>query len=306
MNLRFLETFVWVARLKSFSLTAEKLHSTQAAVSHRIAALEKELGVRLFERDTREVRLTPQGADALDHAERIVRLTAEFRQRLSDPKVLRGTVRIGVIGSITYSWLPALIDRVSHAYPGVELQLDADTSVDVAAHLQASEIDLGLLMGPVEAPGIANVELCTYACVWVASPKLDIPQGPLEIAALSRFPILSFPRHSKPYQAMMSYFQRPGIDPEADAVRLHTASLSTLIRMAVDGIGIAAVPAVIIARELAGGALRVLDVRQPFPPLSLHAAYLETGTRPLPALIAGMAREVAAAYCRSRDPAIAW
>ena len=304
MNLRFLETFVWVARLKSFSLTAEKLHSTQAAVSHRIAALEKELGVRLFERDTREVRLTAQGSDALDYAERIVRLAAEFRQRLSDPKALRGTVRIGVIGSITYSWLPALIDRVSHEYPAVELQLDADTSIDVAAHLQASEIDLGLLMGPVEAPGITNVELCSYACVWVASRKLDIPDAPLEIAALARFPILSFPRGSKPYQAMMSYFQRPDLD--VDDVHLHTASLSTLIRMAVDGIGIAAVPATIVEGEIARGALRVLDVRQPFPPLSLHAAYLETETRPLPALIANMAREVAVAYCRARDPAVAW
>jgi DNA-binding transcriptional LysR family regulator len=304
VNLRFLETFVWVARLKSFSLTAEKLHSTQAAVSHRIAALERELGVRLFERDTREVRLTPQGNDAFDYAERIVRLAAEFRQRLSDPKALRGTVRIGVIGSIAYSWLTALIDRVSHEYPAVELQLDADTSIDVAAHLQAGEVDLGLLMGPVEAPGITNIELCTYACVWVASPKLDISDGPLEIAGLSRFPILSFPRGSKPYQAMVSYFQRPGLD--VDAVRLHTASLSTLIRMAVDGIGIAAVPAPIVEGEIARGSLRVLDVRQPFPPLSLHAAYLETETRPLPALIANMAREVAVAYCRSKDPAVAW
>lgn len=304
MNLRFLETFVWVARLKSFSLTAEKLHSTQAAVSHRIATLEKELGVRLFERDTREVRLTPQGVDALDYAERIVRLAAEFRQRLSDPKALRGTVRIGVIGSITYSWLPALIDRVSHAYPAVELQLDADTSIDVAAHLQESTIDLGLLMGPVEAPGITNLELCTYACVWVASPKLDIPEGPLEIAALAHFPILSFPRGSKPYQAMVSYFQRP--DPDIDEVRLHTASLSTLIRMAIDGIGIAAIPMAIIEGEIARGALRVLDVRQPFPPLSLHAAYPETETRPLPALIANMARDVAAEYCRRKGPTVAW
>jgi DNA-binding transcriptional LysR family regulator len=306
VNLRFLETFVWVARLKSFSLTAEKLHSTQAAVSHRIAALEKELGVRLFERDTRDVRLTPQGIDALEYAERIVRLSAEFRQRISDPKALRGTVRIGVIETVTYSWLPALIDRVSHAYPAVVLQLDADTSVDIAAHLKASEIDLGLMMGPVEAPGMTNLDLCTYACAWVASPKLDIPAGPIEIGALSRFPILSFPRHSKPYQAMVSYFQRRDIDPDIDEVRLHTASLSTLIRMAVDGIGIAAIPAAIIEGEIARGALRALDVRPPFPPLSLHAAYPDTETRPLPALIASMAREVAVAYCRSKDPAIAW
>ncbi|MFP3448871.1 LysR family transcriptional regulator, partial [Pseudomonas sp. SIMBA_067] len=59
MNLRFLETFVWVARLKSFRLTAEKLFTTQASVSSRIAALEADLGVKLLLRDSRGVSLTP-------------------------------------------------------------------------------------------------------------------------------------------------------------------------------------------------------------------------------------------------------
>src|SRR4051794_36876028 len=82
LNLRFLETFVWVAKLKSFSLAAEKLHTTQAAVSHRIASLERELGVRLLERNVRDVSLTPHGVDAFVRAERLVQLAAEFKHRL--------------------------------------------------------------------------------------------------------------------------------------------------------------------------------------------------------------------------------
>src|SRR5205823_1954552 len=146
------------------------LHTTQAAVSHRIATLERELGVRLFERDTREVRLTIQGFDAPEQAERIDRLAADFRRRMSDPKVLRGTVRIGVIDTIAYSWLPRLFDRLRRNYPEVMLELSAETSVDIADALQENEVDLGLLMGPAEGPGIVNVYLCTYACQWVASP----------------------------------------------------------------------------------------------------------------------------------------
>ena len=302
LNLRFLETFVWVARLKSFSLTAERMHSTQAAVSHRIAALEQELGVRLLERDTRDMRLTPQGVDAFAHAERLVRLAAEFRRRMSDPKALRGRIRIGVIETIVYSWLPALIDRLSHACPEVVLELDEGTSFDIAERLRVGEADLGLMMGPVEGPGLINIPLCSYASVWLASPKLGVPDGPIEIADIGQFPILSFPRNSKPHLAMTSYFERSGIDD----VRLHTASLATLIRMAVDGIGVTAVPAAVVTREIGEGTLKVLDVRQPFPALSLHAAYLESETRPLPALIAAMAREVAEAYCGTLDPAIAW
>lgn len=90
MNTRFLETFLWAARLSSFSAAAERLHTTQASVSNRIAALERELGVVLFTRDVRCVNLTPAGRLALQHAEKIVNLTGEFRQIVSNREALRG------------------------------------------------------------------------------------------------------------------------------------------------------------------------------------------------------------------------
>ena len=64
MNLRFIETFVLLAELRNFRMTAERLHTTQAAVSS-IASLEQEFGVRLFDRNQREVMLTSDGAKAL-------------------------------------------------------------------------------------------------------------------------------------------------------------------------------------------------------------------------------------------------
>ena len=69
MNMRFLLTFVWVARLGSFRLTAEKLSTTQAAISSRISVLETELGVQLFQRDSRGVNLTREGHKVLGYAE---------------------------------------------------------------------------------------------------------------------------------------------------------------------------------------------------------------------------------------------
>src|SRR5256885_944731 len=80
MNLRFLETFVLLAELRNFRLTAERLYTTQAAVSSRIATLEQEFGVRLFDRGVREVTLTADGAKALVHAERMLRLMREMRE----------------------------------------------------------------------------------------------------------------------------------------------------------------------------------------------------------------------------------
>lgn len=82
MNLKFLETFLWAARLNSFNLAAKKLHASPAAVSARIAALEEELGVKLFDRKDKSIELTNQGSTALAEADRILRIVSDFKERL--------------------------------------------------------------------------------------------------------------------------------------------------------------------------------------------------------------------------------
>src|SRR3546814_3545538 len=115
---------------------------------------------------------------------------------MSNPKDLVGTVRIGVIDTVVDSWLPALIERVREADPDVVLELTAAVTPEISDDLQNGRLDLGLMNGPVEAPGLVNLALCTFACRWVASPALGVPQEPLEIDEVARFPILSFPTAS--------------------------------------------------------------------------------------------------------------
>lgn len=67
MNTRFVEAFLWAARLGSFRAASDRLHITQAAVSNRVASLEEDIGARLFERDARELRLTPVGVRLMDY-----------------------------------------------------------------------------------------------------------------------------------------------------------------------------------------------------------------------------------------------
>jgi DNA-binding transcriptional LysR family regulator len=114
MNIRFLETFVWLARFRNFRLTAEKLNTTQAAVSSRIISLEESFGVRLFDRTTREVTLTPSGQKALTYAERIVKLGGDMKRDISNGNVIASVIRIGVIECIVHSWFPTLVAHVRH------------------------------------------------------------------------------------------------------------------------------------------------------------------------------------------------
>ena len=295
MNLKFLETFVWVARLRSFSVAAEKLCTTQAAVSNRIATLERDLGVRLFERDLRNVSLTPHGQRALPQAEAIVRMVGEFERAIGDANNLRGTVMIGAIDSIVYAWLPRLIERVKEAYPNVTVDLNVDTSINLARQIQDGQIDLGLVMGPVVAPHIRNIELCSFDCLWIAAPTLTLKSGRLGIADLAEYPIFAYSKGSQPHQAVVRAIEAAGLDP--GAVRIFNSnSLATITRLIRDGVGVAVLPQVVVQEYLERGELRVLDVDARMPPLHFHVVFADNPGHVLPALIADMAVEIAAAF----------
>jgi len=108
MNIRFLEAFVWVARLGSFKAAADKLDTTQAATSARIATLEDQFGVRLFERDKRHVALTNTGAELLKHAEEILAVSARMLDAVAERASYRGTVVAGAIESVVHPRLQSL------------------------------------------------------------------------------------------------------------------------------------------------------------------------------------------------------
>ncbi|WP_243712172.1 LysR family transcriptional regulator, partial [Burkholderia pyrrocinia] len=139
MNIRFLETFVWLAKLENFRLTAEKLHTTQAAVSSRIASLEEAFDVRLFDRNTRSATLTPAGRRMLAYAERIVRLDGEMRRDI-DAASDAGLIRIGVIESIVHSWFPALMAQLRERYPRLDVEITSDTTLHLTRLLSTDGV----------------------------------------------------------------------------------------------------------------------------------------------------------------------
>ncbi|WP_084539583.1 LysR family transcriptional regulator [Azorhizobium doebereinerae] len=296
MNVRFLETFVWVARLRSFSSAAEKLCTTQAAVSNRIATLERDLGVRLFERDLRNVSLTPQGERALGQAETIVRLTEELRLGVSDAHHLRGRIAIGTIDSIVYAWLPQLIEAVKTTYPDVDLDLTVDNSLNVSRLLLDGQLNLALIAGPVLAPECRNIDLCTYQCHWFAAPHLGLHGRRLSLMDIVANPIFAFSKGSQPHQNVLRLMEAAGLDANLNLVRiLNSNSLATITRLARDGMGVAVLPTGVARDMVERGELMRLDVEADLPPLHLHAVYREEPGSSLPALIARMAADVAKA-----------
>jgi len=270
MNIRFLETFVWLARLRNFRLTAEKLHTTQAGVSSRIAALEHSFGVRLFDRSTREVALTPSGQKALAYAERIVKLGHDMKREVSHTDSVAGVIRIGVIECIVHSWFPSFIARVHQQFPKIEIEVNCETTLNLLERLKSGTVDLVLQTDVLLDDGIENVPLCEFVMKWVASPRLKLGGETPELSDLAAFPFISFSRHSMPHRTVERIFAASSDMPVS--INCMT-SVAAMIRLACDGFGIAAVPPAIIQRELHDRSLEILRVNANLPNLAMIASF---------------------------------
>jgi len=152
MDLELLRTFLEINRSRHFGRTAEALSITQAAVSSRLKSLEEQLGVRLFERSRREVRLTPEGARLVRHAERMISGWRVARQDVAtagagEQIVIGGSSRLWDV--LLQRWLhdlrrnhPDLAIIAESQTPDVLTRWLIDGTLDVAIMLEPAQLDI--------------------------------------------------------------------------------------------------------------------------------------------------------------------
>jgi DNA-binding transcriptional LysR family regulator len=284
IDLRNIETFFWVATLGGFRAAAEKLNATQPAISQRIASLESDLGIRLFDRDVR-------GRELLSHAERMLQLRRDMQEAARAKSVMSGTLRLGVSETIVHTWLPTLMEYLHDAYPALMVEIQVDTTTMLKTQLASRQIDLAFLLGPMEEPRIENLYLCNYPLSWVASPKLKVGRQPISLKRLGQWPVITYSSTTDPHRAVRHVLQQAGVD----APRMYGSSaLSVIVRMALDGIGTAVIAPVILHKELAQGELRLLDVKAPpLPPLHYTACWMQGPDSQVPRTVAEAAQQIA-------------
>ncbi|SHN63311.1 LysR family transcriptional regulator [Bradyrhizobium erythrophlei] len=271
VDFKSIETFLWVVTLGSFRGAGQRLNTTQPAISQRIAQLEREMGVKLLNRDHRVVSPTASGRQLMVYAEKLIGLRAEMMAEVGDRSAMRGALRLGVAETIVHTWLPRLVKSVNTDYPNLSLEIEVDITPNLSARLFAQEIELAFVLGPLSGPSVRNRVLCDYPVSFVTSPSLGLGKGPFTLKELAKFPIITFARKTQPYETVRSLFNRPDLPP----IRLHaSASLATVIHMAIEGLGIAVIPAAIVENELADGKLSELKTSFQIKPLTFCAAWL--------------------------------
>lgn len=243
MDLRALTYFVTVAEELSFSRAAARLHITQPPLSRKIAALETEIGVRLFERSPQAVTLTPAGHGLLREARRILSLSAtapETARRAARGET--GSLRIGFVGSTIYTRLPALVGKFRHAYPEVLVTLSQATVVRQVDLLLAGEIDLGFISQPITEPLLETATLFKEPFV-VALPAQHrfAALKEVRLAQLKEEPFVAFSRQEAPgiHGHLIRMCAAAGFAPR---IETEAYPMSTVVGLVGCGSGLAIVP----------------------------------------------------------------
>ncbi|QJI27832.1 LysR family transcriptional regulator [Pseudomonas sp. ADAK18] len=293
MNLKFLETFVWVAKLKSFRLTAEKLFTTQASISSRIAVLENELGVKLFLRDSRGVSLTPEGLKVLDYAEQMMVTMQGLKQSLETTSSKVGRIRIGAMDTVIHTWLSPLVAELMDHFPLVEIELVADTALNLSDQLQKGFLDLILQTDLLRQETLRSLELASHPMGWIVASQSIYNRDYASLADLAQERIITYSKNSHPHQDVLSLMQANGVaTPRMNCVN----SVSAITRLLRDGFGIGALPPVLVSEELARGELVMLPMEQRPPNLQVVVSW-RVGVE-LVEEIVGLCQTVVARYAQ--------
>lgn len=244
MELRHLRYFVAVAEERHFGRAAERLHMAQPPLSQQIRQLEDELGLSLLTRTTRRVDLTAAGETYLERARDILRAVDEAGEEAGRIAAGRaGRLRVGCVGSATYSLLPALARTLRSELPEVEFSFRGEMlSPDQAAALHDDQLDLGLMRPLADAAGLEVTDVRRERLL-VAVPSEH------RLAARRRLRVTDLVGEglvmhagggrSAMHGTVEALFAAVGAEPQ---VSHQVAETSTLVTFVAAGLGLAVVP----------------------------------------------------------------
>jgi DNA-binding transcriptional LysR family regulator len=224
-ELRHLRYFVVVAEELNFSRAATRLHMAQPPLSVAIRQLEQELGTDLFERTTREVRLTDAGRALLPGA---LRTLAEAERAVEAAKRAGagelGRLRVAFSWSARFETLPAIGRAFGGRYPDVQLITQEMWNADMEASLRSGAIDVAISLCPELAPDIADEVIRTEPVVAILSAEHPVArERSISLGALADDEFVLFPRELAPrlHDVMVGVCRHAGFEPTLRSESFH-------------------------------------------------------------------------------------
>jgi DNA-binding transcriptional LysR family regulator len=243
MELRQLRYFLEIARTGGFTRAAERLSIAQPALSQQIAALERQVGTRLFERTNRMVRLTDAGRALVPRAERVIDEVRAAQLELAGfAGGLRGRVAIGTYQSFAERRLPKLLGRYHQLHPGIEIALQEGMADELLAKLREGGLDLfvGELQPPQAHSDLATEPLFDDELAIAVSPNHRLAShSSVRIDELRDEPFVVFRPGSSVNERLQAAARAAGFRPRVSFESIDTTTIRGLVA---EGLGIALFP----------------------------------------------------------------
>ena len=241
VSIRQMQLFRTVAEAGSFSEAALRLHLSQPALSAAIRKLEETLEVRLFDRTTRRVALTPEGQELLRLSARLIdefeAVTGDLRDYLARR---RGRVVVAALPSLAAITLPPALARLKALHPGIDVTLRDTLNDDIQELVQSGAADFGLTVAPQPGRGLAFRPLIVDRFVMLCPREHELAaRRQVTWSQVVRFPIVGMARTSSVRQHIDAACAQAGIELRNEYDVEHLATVGALVR---EGLGVAALP----------------------------------------------------------------
>lgn len=239
MELSDLHVFRTVVSAGGVSRAADRLHRVQSNVTTRVRNLEADLGVELFLREGRRMRLSPAGSRLLAYADRLLELAAEAREAVQESNP-RGVLRLGSMESTAAARLPRALAFMTKRNPALTVELRTGTPRRLVQALLTGELDAALVAEPVDDRRLASEVAWVEDYVIVAGRQHPRIRTPKDVQGRT---LLVF-EHGCPHRARLeAWFAEHGVQV---AREIEMGSFHALLGCAVAGMGIALLPKVML------------------------------------------------------------
>lgn len=279
MELRQLTHFLTVSETMNFHAAAERLNLTTQAVSKSIRQLETTLGVKLFDRDTRTVALTPFGRLLLPHAQAIQSETKQFRRSLETALGAHtGSVRLGATPTALTQLVPQALEKLLEDRPTLRVEIERGDFEHLTTPLLMGDLDLIVSTAPTESVdsliAIEPLMEDSNVIVCAATHALAEQKASLADLAAQKWITLNFARGDDDLSAL---FAASGQEPPQP--NLETTAVDFAIDWVARSDYLSILPAQIAAAAVNEGRLALLDVLTPANSWPIVLAYRRNATR---------------------------
>jgi len=275
LTLKQFRYFEALARHGHFRRAAEACGISQPALSMQIKELEAEVGIELFERSSRRVRLTGFGEEFALRIRGIVRSIDELEDlaRASQDRLV-GRLRIGVIPTVAPYLLPTLLGNLSRLYKGLDIHVRETQTPRLIQELEEGRLDAAIVALPASEPAFTEVTLLTESFVLVRPGRDEGKPVPSPEALREMRLLLLEEGHCFRDQALSFCNVDMRATPSRDF--LDASSLSTLVQMVDAGIGITLIPEMAVAVETRSVSVSVLRFKDPEPSRTIGMVWRKT------------------------------